>query len=243
MITLTHQFQSAKADGPDSTQVQPSNWNANHVLNMATARLVGRATAGTGAAEEIALGNGLMFSGSTLALATNPIVACNITVSGNSVLSGTLSVTGAISHGGAAVASAALDIQSVTKGALLPRMTTLQRDAIVSPATGLLIFNTTSTELEVYSAGAWRAVGAVLSANLVALSGIARVRGMMIRGGASAWEGFTPTAAGQIPVFNGTDVVFQAPQIMVVVEEQNAGVNGGTFTAGAWQQRVLNFVR
>lgn len=162
MINLTHAFQSAKADGPDSTQVQPSNWNAPHVLSMATARLVGRTTAGTGAAEEIALGNGLMFSGSTLALATNPIVAGNITVSGNSVLSGTLSVTGATGVGGNAAPSAQLDVQSVTKGVLFPRMTTAQRDAIASPATGLLVFNTTSAGLEVYSAGAWRTVGVAL---------------------------------------------------------------------------------
>ena len=39
--------------------------------------------------------------------------------------------------------SAMLDVSSTTKGFLMPRMTTVQRDAIILPATGLTIFNTT----------------------------------------------------------------------------------------------------
>jgi uncharacterized protein (TIGR02145 family) len=40
-------------------------------------------------------------------------------------------------------ANAALDVVSTSQGMLFPRMTTAQRDAIVSPAKGLTIFNTT----------------------------------------------------------------------------------------------------
>ena len=40
-------------------------------------------------------------------------------------------------------ASAAFAVNSTTKGFLPPRMTTTQRDAITSPATGLTVFNTT----------------------------------------------------------------------------------------------------
>ncbi len=46
-------------------------------------------------------------------------------------------------------ASALLDLSSTTKGLLLPRMTTLQQTALVSPAIGLTIFNTTSGQLEI----------------------------------------------------------------------------------------------
>jgi hypothetical protein len=53
MISLKHAFTSAKTDGGDSTRVRPSNWNAEHVLTMATARILGRTTAGTGAVEEL----------------------------------------------------------------------------------------------------------------------------------------------------------------------------------------------
>jgi hypothetical protein len=41
-------------------------------------------------------------------------------------------------------ASAAVQIDSITKGLLIPRMTTAQRDAIAAPAQGLLIFQTDS---------------------------------------------------------------------------------------------------
>ncbi|MFN3875997.1 MAG: hypothetical protein ACK4L7_08825 [Flavobacteriales bacterium] len=39
-------------------------------------------------------------------------------------------------------ASAILDLQSTTKGMLVPRMTTLQREDIVDPAPGLLVYDT-----------------------------------------------------------------------------------------------------
>lgn len=39
-------------------------------------------------------------------------------------------------------ASSMLEIQSTSKGVLIPRMTTIQRDAIATPANGLLVFDT-----------------------------------------------------------------------------------------------------
>ena len=41
--------------------------------------------------------------------------------------------------------SAMLDVKSTTKGLLAPRMTLVQRNAIVTPATGLIIFQTNGT--------------------------------------------------------------------------------------------------
>jgi len=58
-------------------------------------------------------------------------------------------------------ASAKLDIISTTQGLLPPRMTTVQRDAIVSPATGLVIFNTTTNGLEFKSSTGWVSLTAV----------------------------------------------------------------------------------
>lgn len=52
-VSLKHKFQSAKADGVDTTVVQPSNWNAEHDLTCATDRVLGRVTAGAGSVEEI----------------------------------------------------------------------------------------------------------------------------------------------------------------------------------------------
>ena len=64
----------------------------------------------------------------------------------------------AIGYNAVPAASAVVDIQSTAKGVLLPRMTTTQRDLIGSPATGLLIFNTTNTRLEFYNGATWAAV-------------------------------------------------------------------------------------
>lgn len=54
-ILIKHAFTSLKGDGTDATQVQPSHWNAGHAFTMATAKLLGRLTAGAGVVEEISL--------------------------------------------------------------------------------------------------------------------------------------------------------------------------------------------
>ena len=62
--------------------------------------------------------------------------------------------------GAAAHPSAALDVSATTQGLLPPRMTATQRDAILNPATGLVVFctncGTNGGELEVFAAGIWR---------------------------------------------------------------------------------------
>lgn len=72
-ISLKHAFTSAKADPPDTSLVKPSNWNAEHVLTMATARLIGRTTASTGTAEEISVGGALTLSAGALSLPADAV--------------------------------------------------------------------------------------------------------------------------------------------------------------------------
>ncbi len=51
--------------------------------------------------------------------------------------------------------SAILDVKSDTKGLLPPRMTALQRDAIINPVEGLVIYNTESKIIELFNGTAW----------------------------------------------------------------------------------------
>jgi len=52
--------------------------------------------------------------------------------------------------------SAMLHISSTTQGFLPPRMTVVQRDLIVNPAEGLMIYNTTSKKINVFNGTAWQ---------------------------------------------------------------------------------------
>lgn len=65
---------------------------------------------------------------------------------------------GTLSLGSSIVSSSILSLTSTSLGFLPPRMTTVQRDAIVSPATGLMIYNTTTNQHNSYDGSAWVAL-------------------------------------------------------------------------------------
>lgn len=81
------------------------------------------------------------------------------TTVGNKANTASPTFTGSVGVGSAAVASALLDVQSTTKGFRAPSMTTTQRNAIASPAAGLMIYNTTLNAYQVYNGTAWSSVG------------------------------------------------------------------------------------
>jgi len=58
-------------------------------------------------------------------------------------------------------ASAILDAQSTTKGVRFPNMTTTEKNAISSPAAGLVVFDTTLAKLCVYSGSAWQTITSI----------------------------------------------------------------------------------
>lgn len=55
--------------------------------------------------------------------------------------------------------SAMVDIQGTTGGFLCPRLTTTERNAIPSPATGLMIYNTSTGAFNWYNGSGWSVVG------------------------------------------------------------------------------------
>src|SRR3989344_5429556 len=76
------------------------------------------------------------------------------TTRGNAFFAGTVGV-GAQSN----VASAVVQIDSTTKGFLPPRLTTAQKNAILSPASGLTVFDTDLNKLNVWNGSVWKNVG------------------------------------------------------------------------------------
>lgn len=104
----------------------------------------------------------------------------NLTVTGTCTLSGIVNVNGAsqsvsglntnrfcastdamIGTGAAPDASAVLELRATTKGLLFPRMTTAQKNAISTPATGLVVYDTTLNKLALYTGAAWETVTSI----------------------------------------------------------------------------------
>lgn len=74
------------------------------------------------------------------------------------VLNATNSNAGIGTGTGNPEASAVLELKSTTKGLLLPRLTTAERDAISAPVAGLLVYNSSTNKLNVRVAAGWEAV-------------------------------------------------------------------------------------
>jgi len=68
-------------------------------------------------------------------------------------------IAGNLVIGGSTIdASSQVEVRSVTKGFLPPRMTTTQKNAIASPAAGLVVYDTTLNKLCVRTAAAWETI-------------------------------------------------------------------------------------
>jgi hypothetical protein len=68
--------------------------------------------------------------------------------------------------------SAMLDVQSYTRGVLVPRMTTYQRTIIKNPATGLLVFDSETSTFWFYNGTTWVEIKAASSPWLPDYNGI-----------------------------------------------------------------------
>jgi hypothetical protein len=62
---------------------------------------------------------------------------------------------------GANEASAVLQVDGTNRGFLPPRMTTAQKNAIATPATGLVVFDTTLAKLAVYTGAGWETITSI----------------------------------------------------------------------------------
>ena len=98
-------------------------------------------------------------NGGTITSGVLSLAPANVTY-GGIVTNGNQSFGGSKTFGGASsTASAAVEITSTSQGFLPPRMTAAQRDAISSPAAGLVLWCTNcgaSGQLNVYNGTAWK---------------------------------------------------------------------------------------
>ncbi|MCY7422034.1 MAG: hypothetical protein LH478_09885 [Chitinophagaceae bacterium] len=70
--------------------------------------------------------------------------------------------------------SAILDIASTVRGLLIPRINTVHRDAIVPPANGLQLYNTTTNTIDIYRNTQWGHLNSGhIAANIVYVDSLA----------------------------------------------------------------------
>lgn len=67
-------------------------------------------------------------------------------------------ITGALGIGETPDSSAALDVSSTTQGFLPPRMTTIQKYAIISPSVGLFVYDLSLHKLSFWNGSIWETV-------------------------------------------------------------------------------------
>ncbi len=100
--------------------------------------------------------------------------------------------------------SAVLHLEASDKGLLIPRLTTAQRNAIASPATGLLVFDTNSNQFWYFDGTIW--VQAIGPAGPAGTNGIDGVNGADGAVGPQGPIGLTgPAGANGIDGINGVD--------------------------------------
>lgn len=165
--TLNNSLQLANRDGRSyfniSTNSNVTNLtikaNTNAVLDsfvIADSGLIAPRTNATMWLRPTQTGNNNIVANRCAGCGTGSIFSANVGTSApifNMLSTGQMSI-----NGETPASTAALDITSTSRGLLIPRMTTTQRNAISTPATGLMVWNTTDTTLNQYTGNRWRPV-------------------------------------------------------------------------------------
>jgi len=84
-------------------------------------------------------------------------------------------------------ASSMLDINSTSKGLLAPRMTSVQRLAITSPANGLLVFDTTDNAFYFYDASQWTKIDSKVRNNHKLIKSVTDLSDELTNGGGTEY--------------------------------------------------------
>jgi hypothetical protein len=155
------QFSNGSAFSSDATNLfwDDTNNRLGVGTNAPTSRLHIKGTGATAATTSLLIQNS---SGNQLLSVRDDgytiIGAGNQGIASNSI---TISNFGNFGSGSGELPSAVLQANSTTKGFLPPRMTTTQKNAISSPASGLVVYDTTLGKLCVRGASAWETITSV----------------------------------------------------------------------------------
>lgn len=117
-------------------------------------------------------------------------------------------------------ASSILELRTTSKGLLIPRMTTTQRDAIISPANGLIIFNTDIEKVNFYdtTASVWR----------ILFSGVGNINSIS-------------GTVGRINISgSATDPLIDISSNYV---GQNSITTVGSITSGSWNASTIDIIK
>lgn len=128
------------------------------------------ATSGTSFAASSSAGTGITSSGAVKGIASSSVngVGVEATTTGTGTALNAKTNTGLAARiegqtifeefgaAGTPDASALVEFDSNVKGILVPRMTTLQKDAIPSPTTSLLVYDSDRARFEFYNGSYWR---------------------------------------------------------------------------------------
>jgi hypothetical protein len=119
------------------------------------------------------------------------------------------------------VASALMSLESTTRGFLLPRMTTTQRDAITSPATGLSIYNTTTNSVEFYNGSVWTTETLNANRQTASYTLVIADAGKLVETNVASANNLTVPANSSVPFGIGTQILlaqYGAGQTTVVAD-------------------------
>jgi hypothetical protein len=141
--------------------------------------------------------------------ATSNTVSLSGTYTSTEVTLDTLQVNHAVRVGTSTISpSSLMELSSTTRGLLIPRMTTAQRDAISAPATGLQIYNTSTSAFNYYTGAAWTTIGSnIASANLTANASYTTTftgYGWTLKGGTFTREGSGATSETTTALFQNS---------------------------------------
>lgn len=126
-----------------------------------------------------------------------------------------------IGLGASVTADAVVNIISNSKGILIPRMTTTQRNAIGSPSNSLLIYNTTTTQYEFYTGSTWQSLASYINGTLT-VTGATSLQSTLNVTGGSTFANVT---------INGNETVNGI--LTVTGNSVLASVTGGSTTLGS----------